>query len=90
MKHRCGGELQPTKVKIQKKVGYYFQTFTVDGYKCDYCGDETILRDTAFEIDRVIEQLRRLWKDWRIPSDTKVTGKYIKEQLFEDNTYVRV
>lgn len=90
MKHRCGGELRPQKVKIEKKVGYYFQTFTVDGFKCDYCGEEVISRDTAFGIDNAIEGLKRLWKDWKVPSTTSVTGTYIREQLFEDDTYVRL
>lgn len=88
--HRCGGELQPTKIKIRKKIGFYFQNFTVDGFKCDNCGEETITRDTAIEIDKTIEQLRHLWKDWRVPSSTKVIGKPVKEQVFKDNTYVKV
>ena len=90
MNHRCGGELQPQKVKIQKKIGYYFQTFTVEGFKCDFCGEEVISRDTAFEIDHSIARLRRLWKDWRVPSSTSKIGGNIREQAFEDNNYARV
>lgn len=88
MRHRCGGELQPAKVKINKKIGYYTQAFTVDGHRCDYCGEEVISRDTALAIDEAVEQLREVWKDWnRVPSDTKVTVTY-REQLFEAKTYV--
>ena len=104
MRHRCGGELQPQLVKIKKKIGYYPQSFTVEGYKCDNCGDEVISRDIALEIDRAIdranEQLRRLWRswdfpsdtrrNWSIPSDTKVTGSFARGQVFEENTNVRV
>jgi len=87
MQHRCGGELKPAKVKIKKKVGDYFQTFTVDGHKCDYCGEEVISRDTALAIDETVEQLREVWKNWnRVPSDTQVTATRVN--LFEANTYV--
>ena len=87
MNHRCGGELQSAKVKIKKKVGYYFQSFTVDGYKCDYCGEEVISRDTALAIDKAVEHLRDMWSDWRVPSETRVTT-YTKQQSLEANTYI--
>ena len=89
MKHRCGGDLQPAKLKIRKKIGYYFQTFTVDGHKCDYCGDEVISRDTAFEIDQAIEQLRLVWRHWRVPGTTASTKVVANESLFEDSNNVQ-
>lgn len=89
MEHTCGGELHPHKVKIRKRIGMYYQTFTVDGLKCGSCGEEIIDRDTAREIDRSIARLRGLWKDWRVPADTKETGTVSQDQVFEDNTYVR-
>jgi hypothetical protein len=95
MKHRCGGELQPQKVRIRKKIGYTYQSFTVDGYKCDYCGEEIISRDIAYAIDQSIEQLKQLWRHWKVSGDTKTTpsyssppsGTFIREPLFEDSTY---
>ena len=97
MKHRCGGKLQPRKFKIRKKTGYYFQSFTVEGYVCDYCGEEVISRDIAFQIDKTIEQLRQSWKGWRVPGDTKATSSYsqrptetiVREPVIEDDTYVK-
>lgn len=85
--HRCGGELKPAKIKIKKRVGVYFQNFTVEGLKCNHCGDEVISRETALEIDKTIEQLRRLWKDWKVPSSTKVTS--VKERILMGDTYVK-
>jgi hypothetical protein len=74
MKHRCGGELQPSKVEIKKKIGSLYYKFTVDGYQCDRCGEEIITGDTASKIDQSIEQLKQLikenWKDWKVSSDT--------------------
>ena len=90
MKHRCGGELKPQKIRIKKKVGLYYQYFTVDGFICDYCGEETISRNTAFDIDAAIKQLRDVWKNWRIPSDTKATAPSINEQIYEVNNYVKI
>ena len=76
MRHRCGGELQPQLVKIQKKIGYYKQTFTVVGYKCDNCDEVVISGDMAHEIDRTIVRLRELWRNWNIPFSTSST--YLK------------
>ena len=91
MVHRCGGELMPQKVKIQKKVSFYHLTFTVDGFKCNYCGDEIISRDVALQIDETVDGLRNLWKNWRIPQDTRLTGTASSEQVFVDDNYaVRV
>lgn len=87
MKHRCGGELQPQKIKVKKKIGFYYQTFTVDGHKCDYCGDEIISRDTAFAIDEAVKQLRKVWSDWRVPSQTKVTYTS-RQETIRANSYV--
>ena len=72
-KHRCGGILSPVKVKVKKKTGLYFQNFTVDGYRCDNCGEEIIERDTAFAIDEAVESLKKLWSKWKIPGDTRET-----------------
>jgi len=94
-RHRCGGSLQPQKVKIKKRTGFYYQTFTVDGFKCDYCGEELISRDVAFNIDKTVKQLKDGWKDWRIHADSKVTvlvqsphtESLPKPILYEDSLY---
>lgn len=90
MKHTCGGELISSNVKIKKKVGVYYQTFTVSGFKCNACGEEVIERGTALGIDRAIAQLKNVWHAWRIPSVSKATGTVSREQVFEDNNYVQV
>lgn len=98
--HRCGGTLQPYKLRIRKKTGYYYQNFTVDGFKCDCCGEEIISREIAFEIDKTLKQLKELWKDWRIQSgsvDSRVRPLYpqpmtwieLNEQRFEDSTELK-
>ena len=88
--HTCGGELKPAKVKIRKKNGYYFHVFTVDGFKCEDCGEEVISRDTALAVDESINQLRQAWRGWKVPSSSIATGMYISGQVFEDDNYVRV
>ncbi|MEW5827449.1 MAG: hypothetical protein AB1846_01060 [Chloroflexota bacterium] len=85
MKHRCGGELVAQKVKIKKKIDFAYQTFTVDGFKCDNCGEEIITRDMALEIDRTIEYLKDVWKDWRVPAESKTTNTL--DQTFEVDNY---
>jgi len=75
-KHRCGGWLRPAKVKIKKKMGVYFQYFTVDGFHCDSCGEEIISRSTAAEIDKTIQSLKNTWRKWRIPADTRESRQY--------------
>jgi hypothetical protein len=57
-------------------MGVYFQDFTVDGFRCDGCGEEIISRDTALQIDQTVQNLRDLWRDWRIPADTKESPPY--------------
>jgi hypothetical protein len=35
--------------------------------------------------------LRSLWRNWRVPQDTRVTGTVSREQVFADDNYaVRV
>jgi hypothetical protein len=75
-KHRCGGWLLPAKVKIRKKMGVYFQNFTVDGFQCDNCDEKIISRATASEIDKTIQSLKNRWREWRIPADTKESSRY--------------
>jgi hypothetical protein len=97
MEHRCGGTLTRQSVKINKKVGFFFQSFTVDGLKCDRCGDEIISRDSALEIDRAIARLRDLWRNWRVPADTEVTfataqmptGTYVQTPPYLGSNHVR-
>ena len=100
MKHRCGGELQPSKVEIKKKIGSLYYKFTVDGYQCDRCGEEIITGDTASKIDQFIEQLKQLikenWKDWKVSSDTVVFEASLFSQsepidvkaVIEDSNYL--
>lgn len=86
--HRCGGELRPAMIKIRKRVGVYYQNFTVEGLKCEQCGDEIISRETALEIEKTSEQLKRVWKDWRVPASTKITN--VREKIFIGDTNVKV
>ena len=68
--HRCSGEFQPQLVKVRKKAGWYVMTFTVPGYKCNHCGEETISSDTASGIDKAMKYLEREWRNWIIPFST--------------------
>jgi len=71
MIHRCGGELQPQTVIIELGQRYY--RFAVDGYRCDRCGEEVIPRDTALEIDKILDRIRSAWSQWKIPYSTTET-----------------
>lgn len=86
--HRCGGEFKPAMIKIRKRVGAYYQNFTVEGLKCEQCGDEVISRETALEIEKTAEQLKRVWKNWRVPANTKITN--VKEKILFGSTNVKV
>jgi len=99
MKHRCGCELQPSKVEIKKKIGYRDYKFKDDGYRCDRCGEEIITGDTASEIDKSISQMKKAlsdnWKEWKILSDTVNSWASLSPQfdtidveaILEDSNY---
>jgi len=47
--HNCGGNLIPNVVMLKRSGGRYW----VDGFRCSYCGEEIIGRDTALSIEKL-------------------------------------
>lgn len=44
--HNCGGILLPAIVMLKR-------LYQVDGFRCSYCGEEIIGRDTALSIEKL-------------------------------------
>jgi len=47
--HNCGGNLIPNVVMLERSGGRYW----VDGFRCSYCGEEIVKRDTALSIEKL-------------------------------------
>jgi len=70
-RHNCGGTLGPQKVRIN--LGR--QSFLVDGFVCDKCGEQVVSRDTAVQVYGASMALKERWKNWQIEHMTTTTNR---------------